>query len=944
MAARRRLRWAAIEPEVEPPEPPLGRDEELARCEALLTVLLATTDGSTSSRALLVAGEAGIGKTTLVRALVDRSRRAGALVGVGHCVDVSGGLPFGPVLEAAYQLAGTDLALPDTSAPNALGLLVNSLAAFTERAPGVLVLEDLHWADQYTLDFARAFVRSTRARALLVMTYRSDDTAPALRDALVDLRRAEGVTVLSLGPLPPAALGALATRRLGRDLDDDATTALFRRSEGNPLYAEEILTAETTGIPSSLADLLTRHVRGLSAETRSLVRLAAVGSSIVDVDTLGEAADLDTERLEAGLREALDANVLVRQGPGFAFRHALLRDAVYEDLLPTERVRSHERYARILSSRLGTRTGAAERWPLASDLAFHAAAAGDQTTALRAHLDAGEAARRFGARADAAAQYEAAMARWDQVPAPDRPAGVTKSDLACLEADCLFTLGQPLQIRNLLRGALAMLDETTEPLAASRVYARVASLPHFPDDVITDEEAAARAVALAGSAPSRERVDARLATAYVAERRLRYASVLDEVALTRAARAELGDESDAPEYRHLEGGALWFLGRPAEAIASLRAARAESGRNDDPGAALEAATEEAWMLLQSGDVAEGVTLARSSRAEAERIGLPVKAALAAYDETFALVLLGQLRAARALCEDIASRGLLEYRYHELSSEVSLALGHIEQAREHDAWNIASAADLVYLPIEDVAVRRAAIYAALGDSAMEAFWAARYLDASALSDSPFHAAIGAYLGLRVPEAARTAHVTMQALRALEVAKDLRTPSWDRTWHAAHVDFAEAYAARLAGRPSIDNWAVGVTRAQRVGAYLALHPRLELAAEHLRAGDRATGKEQLVSVWADAREMGAGWYERRAVAVATRHRVPLPAEEEAAGPLHRLTAREREVLALLADGATDREIAAALVISPRTASIHVGNILAKLDVPNRGAAAALARDLG
>ena len=122
-------------------------------------------------------------------------------------------------------------------------------------------------------------------------------------------------------------------------------TALFRRSEGNPLYAEEILAAETPGIPASLGDLLTRHVRGLSAATRSLVRLAAVGSSIVDVDSLADVADVEVERLEAGLREALDANVLVRQGARLAFRHALLRDAVYEDLLPTERVRLHERYA-----------------------------------------------------------------------------------------------------------------------------------------------------------------------------------------------------------------------------------------------------------------------------------------------------------------------------------------------------------------------------------------------------------------------------------------------------------------------------------------------------------------------------------------------------------------------------------------------------------------------
>ena len=938
----RRLRWAVIETEVEPPETLLGRDEELARCETLLTALV--TDGSPSARALLVAGEAGIGKTTLVRALVDRSRQAGAVAGVGHCVDVSGALPFGPVLEAAYQLAGPDLALPDTSTPNALGLLVNAFSDLTDRAPAVLVLEDLHWADQYTVDFARAFVRSSRARALLVMTYRSDDAVPALRDALVDLRRADGVTHLPLGPLPPAALGDLASRRLGRDLDGDAMTALFRRSEGNPLYAEEILDAETPGIPASLGDLLTRHVRGLSAETRSLVRLAAVGSSIVDVDSLGDVADVEVERLEAGLREALDANVLVRQGVRLAFRHALLRDAVYEDLLPTERVRLHERYARVLATRLGSRTSAAERWPLAADLAFHAGAAGDAATALHAHLDAGEAARRFGARADAAAHYEAAMELWGHVPAADRPTEIAETDLPCRAADCLFMLFEPQRVRSLLRTALAMLDDTTEGLAASRVYAMVASLPHYPADVISDEEAAARAVSLAGSTPSRERVQARLATAHVAQWRLRYASMLDEVALTRAARAELGDRSDPPEDRDLETTALWYLGRPAEAIDNVRVARAQFARNGDPGAALEFGSEEAWMLLQSGDVEEGAVLARSCRAAAEHAGLPVLAAWVGQDEVFALVQLGQLHAARTLMEELRSLGLLEFKYHEMGSEVRLAFGDIEQAWEHDTWTIATYADHTFMPNEELAVRRAAILGARGDSAAEADWADRFLVAVAASDSPLLAAVGAYLGLRVPEIARSPELTERAVRALELARALRAPSWDGIWHAAYLHYAEAFAARLDGRPALEEWAAGVERAKRFGAYVALQPRLELAVEHLRAGDRATGKEQLVAVWADAREMGAGWYERRAAALATRNRVPLPVEEEAVGPLHRLTSREREVLALLTDGATDREIAAALVISPRTASIHVGNILAKLDVPNRGAAAALARDLG
>ena len=902
------------------------------------------TAGSTSPRALLVAGEAGIGKTTLVRAVVDRSRRAGAAAGVGHCVDVSGALPFGPVLEAAYQLAGPDLALPDTSAPNALGLLVNAFADLTDRAPAVLVLEDLHWADQYTVDFARAFARSSRARALLVMTYRSDDARPALRDALVDLRRADGVTLLPLGPLAPAALGELASRRLGRDLDDDATAALFRRSEGNPLYAEEILAADTTGIPSSLGDLLTRHVRELSPESRSLVRLAAVAGSIVDVDSLSEVADVAVEPLEAGLREALDANVLVRQGVRLAFRHALLRDAVYDDLLPTERGRLHERYARVLATRLGSRSTPGGRWPVAADLAFHAAAAGDAATALRAHIDAGEAARRLGARADAAAHYESAMELWGRVPEADRPAGIAETDLPCWAAQCLAMEFEPERVRSLLRAALAMVDDTTELLAASRVYAMVASQPHYPADVISDEEAAARAVALAGSAPSRERVQARVATAWVAERRFRYASELDAVARIRATRAELGDRSDPPEDRWLDSTAQWYLGRPVEAIESVRAARRQFVRNGDTGAALEAGSEEAWMLLQSGNVEEALVITRSCRADAEHAGLPIKGAWTSQDEVLGLVLLGQLRAAQRLLEEIRSRGLLEFKYHELASEVCLALGNIEEAWEHHSWSIAIDADRTYMPIEDVKIRRAAILGARGDSTGEADWAGRFLVAFADSDSPVLAAVGAYLGLRVPEVARSAELADRAFRALERAHALRAPSWDGTWYAAYMVYAEAHAARLASQPALEEWADGVERANRFGAYFALQPRLELAAEHLRVGDRATGKEQLVSVWADAREMGAGWYERRAAAVATRNRVPLPVDREGAGPLDRLTAREHEVLALLASGATDREIATTLVISPRTASIHVGNILAKLDVPNRGAAAALARDLG
>ena len=930
-------------------EPPLGRDDELARCDAVLTALLAERSVPASPRALLVSGDAGIGKTTLVRAIVERARDLGAAVGVGHCVDVSGGLPFGPVLEAARQLAGPGVPLPGTESPNALGLLVRAMAEFTSDRPAVIVLEDLHWADKYTADFVRAFVRTAEADVLLVMTYRSEDVGATatLRETLVDLRRSDGVTLLPLGPLGPAALGALATRRTGQPLDDDQATWLHRRSEGNPLYAEEIVTAETGGIPPSLADLLTRHVRSLSPATRALVRLAAAASSVVDVETLGVVADLGSEPVETAMREALDANVLVRQGRGLAFRHALLRDAVYEDLLPTERVRLHATYVEALGGRLAVARSAADRWPIAADLAFHADAAGDRSTALSAHLAAGESARHYGARSDALAHYEAALRRWDEVPQEDRPADVHKADLARLAAVSLYTLGQPHRIRSLLRDALSMLQEDSDPLVASRVYATVASLPHYPADVISDEEAASRSVNLAGRTPSQERVDALLARGFVAQRHLKFALALGMTDESAQAAADLGVRTEWHERRSLEAVALWYLGRCREAISSYRAASTLASQSGDTGSSVDAIGEAAWLMLASGDSEACLAIAREARLDAIRAGLPAKADFASEQEVWALLFTGRIAAATVLLDSLRAGRLFEYKYREMGAELAFARGNIETARQHDEWTMGTFPDLVYTPLEDIAIRRAGIFGALGDVENETHWARRFLEATGESDSPLLAAIAAYLGLRLtasPFAAAAGDLVPMAQRALTFACDRLSPSWDYTWHAAYLSYARAYAARLEGRPALDEWGQGVQRAAGIGAYVALQPRLELAAEYLRVGDRATGKEQLVSVWDDARTMGAGWYERQAAALATRNRVPLPGEDEAAGPLHRLTPREREVLSLLANGATDKDIATTLVISPRTVSIHVGSILAKLQVSNRGAAAKLARDLG
>jgi DNA-binding CsgD family transcriptional regulator len=222
----------------------------------------------------------------------------------------------------------------------------------------------------------------------------------------------------------------------------------------------------------------------------------------------------------------------------------------------------------------------------------------------------------------------------------------------------------------------------------------------------------------------------------------------------------------------------------------------------------------------------------------------------------------------------------------------------------------------------------------------------YLDGAG-SDSPIQWASAAYTGFRsvdltmAPSSPEREEVRELAAAALSAAAKGGTEPWRASLYGVRLAVAEGLAARQRGLPAADEFRAARAVAETYGAFLALDAAVELARELLAHGSRDEGRELLVDCWSSARAMGAGELERRAFRLATRTRVPLPTTESGTGAVSRLTPREREVLDLLVSGATNRTIAETLVITEKTAAHHVGNVLAKLGVPNRGSAAALVR---
>jgi hypothetical protein len=287
--------------------------------------------------------------------------------------------------------------------------VVGLLQRLGETTPAVFVFEDLHWADPASLDLIGFLVRSPRrVGTLTVLTYRSDELhrRHPLLPWLAEIDRVVGVERIDLERLTRLETAEQIGAILATEPSETLVDSIYRRSGGNPFFAEELIAADERGISrrlsSSLREILLGRLAGLGKSARAVVDVASVAGQPIRADALAAVAGLPEREVPAGIREALDAQILAptdNDEERIGFRHALMQEAAYGDLLPAERRRLHLAFARMLEGQGEPDEARQAAWW--AERAHHASAANDLAGALVASVGAGQAAKRAAAFADA---------------------------------------------------------------------------------------------------------------------------------------------------------------------------------------------------------------------------------------------------------------------------------------------------------------------------------------------------------------------------------------------------------------------------------------------------------------------------------------------------------------------------------------------------------------
>ncbi|MDT0323683.1 helix-turn-helix transcriptional regulator [Streptomyces millisiae] len=980
----------------------VGRAPERA---TLAEALASATAGA--PQAVLIGGEAGVGKSRLLAEFLAEARAAGAVTAEGACVEVGvEGLPFAPVstvLRGLNRQLGEELAeaaagfggelgrlLPELGGPTAAAragrdederarlfeLTARLLETLAADRTLVLVIEDLHWSDRSTRGLLGYLFRSLqRCRVLLLATYRSDDIhrRHPLRPFLAELDRQRTVLRVELARFTREEVrGQLAGIR-GSAPSERELDQVYQRSDGNAFFVEELATASDCGggsiLSDSVRDLLLVRVEALPESAQRVVRTLAEGGSKVEHALLRAVTGLGEDELIEALRTAVGASILrADEDDSYGFRHALVREAVDDDLLPGERSRLSRRYAEALEADPDL-VRADERPARLASYWYHAR---DAARALPATLSAAAAARCRHAYAEQLHLLERALEVWDDAPAEVRrrlplAEGVESYPLCDCDDEELSFLdllaemavtarraGDPERGLTVVNRALRHMNERSHPLRAAWFWTQKSRLMRNLARSDGWSELATAQELLAGFPPSRVHAHVMTEAAgwrTVFDPRPEGVAVADQaVELSR----QVGDEESELNALISRGGLLAEGGDGDAAVAVLRdaARRAEEtelvsvfkrslvnlvsllegiGRSEEAVADADRGVPiayryglrdtESWLhgnradsLFSLGRWAECEIAVRESRRTAQT---PVSHALAAKRMALLAVARGDLETAEAeltrMTEHYNTFDVSAPQYAHPAAQARIGFA-AQQGRILDARRLLA---------ETLAVD-------LAPGVGRYTWP--MLDAAAVAESEARG---------VPAAEPGQPAAISRIRACAASLPRSYPVW-----RAYALLVEAELRRAEGTARPADWAAaaaafdGLTR-PRERARIALRWAETLLAE----GEREAAAERLAEAHATAQRLGAGPLLTEAERLAQRGRLPLTPDDDLDQPdSFGLTRRELDVLALVAAGRTNRQIAEELFISPKTASVHVSNILAKLDVTGRGQAAALAHRLG
>jgi DNA-binding CsgD family transcriptional regulator len=863
--------------------PIYNRGMELLEREQYLEALRAAFQEARAGagRVVLISGEAGIGKTSLVERFAREQQRTTRVLW-GVCDDLFAPRPLGPLHDIARQIGGDLLRLIESDAQRTsiFSACLNELQRNSSST--IAVFEDVHWADEATLDLIRYLGRRIqRASALLMMTYRDDELGPwhPLRTVLGDLASSSTTRRISLAPLTEQAIQML----IGDRVFDPVV--LHRQTGGNPFFVTEVLAGGGSGIPSTVRDAVLARVARLSPSAHAVLEAAAVIGMHVEPWLLAEVTGAEAQAAE----ECLAIGVLLAQGEALAFRHELARQIILDSILPSHKIALHRMVLDALKVSPATRHDL-------SRLAHHAEATSDREAVLEYAPAAARQASAASAHREAAALYALALRFADDLPLAERA-----------------------QLLESCASERALVEERLEALAALR---EAADLWHKAGNPLKQGENLAYSVKMLigmgrnAEAEQTSRMAIRLLEALPPDR---------ELALAYSAQAAL----------HL------FNRNHAEVIVwgELAIALLECTRDIPALVEAQLSVGAAWMFLDFG---RGCTYLEKAWATARSAGLEVTIAnLLTHLGAHSCELYHFHRAERYLREGIAYATERDIDFLRFIMSAWLALTLLHLGRWSEAAQVAR--EVLQRPGVSTISRIWALTALGRLRARQGHPEARAALDEALAAAT-HADNVQHLGLvraALAEAAWLAGDPESARNYAWAAYDLAVAK-QHPWITGELAF---WRWRAGEQVSVPDWTARSFALHIAGDWRAAADeweRLGCPYEQARAladGDLAAQTTALTIFEKLGARPAVEELRRKMLAAG----VPVPRKPRAStreNPFG-LTDRQVNILGLLVEGLSNAEIAARLHISPKTVDHHVSAVLAKLDVHSREDAATVAR---